>query len=49
MEGWREQTTEDFKLRMLPGNHFFLHESQDVLLQILFRELHSIRNKQLGH
>jgi surfactin synthase thioesterase subunit len=49
MEGWREQTTEDFKLRMLPGNHFFLHESQDVLLQILFRELHSIRNKQFGH
>jgi len=44
-----EETTEDFKLRMLPGNHFFLHESQDVLLQILFRELHSIRNKQFGH
>jgi medium-chain acyl-[acyl-carrier-protein] hydrolase len=48
MEGWREQTTGEFKLRMLPGNHFFLHESQQVLLQILFRELHCIRNKQFG-
>ena len=47
MESWREQTTGDFKLRMLPGTHFFVHESQDVLLQILFRELHSIRNKPL--
>lgn len=47
MEGWGEQTTGEFKLRMLPGTHFFLHESQEVLLQILFRELHRIRNKPI--
>jgi medium-chain acyl-[acyl-carrier-protein] hydrolase len=48
LEGWREQTTGEFKLRMLPGDHFFLHSAQEVLLDIMFRELHRIGSKQIG-
>jgi len=28
LEPWREQTTASFSLRMLPGDHFFLHTAQ---------------------
>jgi len=33
LEAWRDQTTGPFALRMLPGDHFFLHTSQTLLLQ----------------
>ena len=39
MERWREQTTGSFQLRMFPGDHFFLHSSQALLLQMLSRDL----------
>lgn len=39
LDAWREQTIASFSLRMLPGDHFFLHASQPLLLQILSREL----------
>ena len=39
LEGWRQQTTASFALRMFPGDHFFLQTAQPVLLQILAREL----------
>lgn len=42
MEAWREHTTGAFKVRMFPGDHFFLHSSQSLLLQILSRELSSL-------
>lgn len=32
---WSEQTCSGFTLHMAPGNHFFLHSSQDLLLEIL--------------
>jgi surfactin synthase thioesterase subunit len=32
---WREVTTGDFSLHMVPGDHFFLHTAQDRLLEIL--------------
>lgn len=32
---WREQTTTSFELQMLPGDHFFLHTAQPVLLEYL--------------
>src|SRR5262249_23546141 len=32
---WRDQTTSDFRLKMFPGDHFFLHTSaKSILLQI---------------
>jgi medium-chain acyl-[acyl-carrier-protein] hydrolase len=40
LEGWREQTLSTFSLRMLPGDHFFLHSAQALLLDILHKELH---------
>lgn len=39
LEAWREQTTASFELRMLPGDHFFLHASQPLLLQAISRDL----------
>jgi len=48
MERWREQSNGEFKLRMLPGNHFFIHSAQEVLLQILWRELQHISNRPVG-
>jgi medium-chain acyl-[acyl-carrier-protein] hydrolase len=39
LAAWREQTTGPFRLRMLPGNHFFLHAAQRPLLQALTQEL----------
>ena len=39
MEQWREQTTGSFQLRMFPGDHFFLHSSQALLLQMLSRDV----------
>ncbi|HEX6046350.1 MAG TPA: thioesterase II family protein [Pyrinomonadaceae bacterium] len=39
LDKWREQTTGPFHLRMFPGDHFFLHSSQTLLLQMLSRDL----------
>jgi medium-chain acyl-[acyl-carrier-protein] hydrolase len=36
---WQEQTSRSFRLRMLPGNHFFLHSSQAGLLQAVYAGL----------
>src|ERR1043166_8527346 len=44
VEAWREQTTSEFALRMLPGGHFFLDDaqSQTLLLSAIARELHQL-------
>lgn len=42
LEAWREQTSAPFSLRMLPGDHFFLQSSKDLLLWSLSRDLHSL-------
>jgi medium-chain acyl-[acyl-carrier-protein] hydrolase len=36
---WRELTTGEFSLHMLPGYHFFLHTARDMLLEIISRRL----------
>jgi medium-chain acyl-[acyl-carrier-protein] hydrolase len=36
---WREMTGGAFSLQMLPGDHFFLHSSQAMLLDIITRQL----------
>jgi medium-chain acyl-[acyl-carrier-protein] hydrolase len=41
-EPWREHTSASFSLKMLPGDHFFLHSSESMLLQILALELGSV-------
>jgi medium-chain acyl-[acyl-carrier-protein] hydrolase len=37
--GWREQTRGAFRLRMLPGDHFFLHGARDLLTEAVARDL----------
>jgi medium-chain acyl-[acyl-carrier-protein] hydrolase len=39
LDGWREQTTASFSLRMFPGDHFFLTTAQQMLLQVLAQQL----------
>jgi medium-chain acyl-[acyl-carrier-protein] hydrolase len=39
IQGWKMQTSGDFRLRMLPGDHFFLKSSQDLLLDSVAAEI----------
>ncbi len=39
LEAWREQTSASFSLEMLPGDHFFIHSAQPLLLKSLAQEL----------
>jgi medium-chain acyl-[acyl-carrier-protein] hydrolase len=39
---WREQTRAAFSAHLLPGDHFFLHTAQSLLLQILSQELNQL-------
>jgi medium-chain acyl-[acyl-carrier-protein] hydrolase len=41
LEAWREQTTSDFSVRMLLGDHFFLHSARPYILNVLKKELHA--------
>ena len=46
---WRAHTTAGFSLYMLPGDHFFVSTSQDLLLGIVGRELERISRTLLEH
>jgi medium-chain acyl-[acyl-carrier-protein] hydrolase len=39
LEAWKLHTTNTFELWQLPGDHFFIHSSDTLVLQILSREL----------
>jgi medium-chain acyl-[acyl-carrier-protein] hydrolase len=39
LKAWQEQTASKFAVRMLPGDHFFPHSFQSLLLQILIQGL----------
>ena len=39
LEPWREQTTSAFSLRLIPGDHFFIHTSRAALLDALSAQL----------
>lgn len=41
---WSEQTKATFKLRMFPGDHFYLKTHQPLVLRMLTQELHTISN-----
>ncbi|HEX5716206.1 MAG TPA: thioesterase II family protein [Thermoanaerobaculia bacterium] len=36
---WKENTRGRFRLRMLPGDHFFIHGNRDMVLEALARDL----------
>ncbi len=42
LSAWREQTQGPFRLNVLPGNHFFLHSQQHLLLQALSQDLETL-------
>ncbi len=42
LEPWRTLVSGPFSLRMLPGDHFFLHSSEHLLLRILCQELYTL-------
>jgi medium-chain acyl-[acyl-carrier-protein] hydrolase len=44
LDAWREQTTGPFRLRMLPGDHFFLNSARPLLLQALIQDLFEARS-----
>lgn len=44
VEAWREQTTASFSYHMLPGNHFFLHTAQEILLEMIAKRMHKVLN-----
>jgi medium-chain acyl-[acyl-carrier-protein] hydrolase len=39
LEGWRDQTNAAFTLKMFPGDHFFIHSDQSLILRTLSQEL----------
>lgn len=42
LEAWRDQTTSALTVRMFPGDHFFLHASQSLLLRSLSSDLYQL-------
>ncbi|MCW5978312.1 MAG: alpha/beta fold hydrolase [Bryobacteraceae bacterium] len=42
IEPWREQTTAAFRMRALPGGHFFLHTAEREFLEMLSEDLKSV-------
>jgi medium-chain acyl-[acyl-carrier-protein] hydrolase len=43
LDAWRDQTTGPFRVRMLPGGHFFLNSARPLLLQALTQDLFETR------
>jgi len=39
LDAWRHQTWNSFTLRMMPGDHFFVHSARPALTQALTQEL----------
>lgn len=39
LEEWRQETAVSFQRRLLPGDHFYLHQERPLLLQVLARDL----------
>jgi medium-chain acyl-[acyl-carrier-protein] hydrolase len=42
LEAWRKYTTGKFRLHMLNGNHFFLHQVQPLILQVVNQQLSDV-------
>lgn len=46
LEAWKLHTTSSFELWQLPGDHFFIHSSDSLVLRILSRELTRLRKQE---
>jgi len=40
LEPWREQTNSDFSVEMFPGDHFFIHSAESIVLERLWQLLY---------
>ncbi|MUL37888.1 thioesterase II family protein [Gloeocapsopsis dulcis] len=45
LQAWQAQTHSTFSQQMFPGNHFFLHSAQSLLLQSLSQQLNRITSE----
>jgi medium-chain acyl-[acyl-carrier-protein] hydrolase len=45
LKAWCEQTTTAFSLQMFPGDHFFLHTAQPLLLRTISHQLQRLRGR----
>lgn len=45
LEAWRHYTTGPFVLHLLPGDHFFINNSQSHILECILRDLHTSSRK----
>lgn len=48
LEAWREQTTGDFSVAILPGGHFFLDSSRAQFAQALTAEIERLKESRRG-
>jgi len=42
LSAWRSQTQDSFKVRMVPGHHFFLNGSRSIVLQAMVEDLSAL-------
>jgi len=42
LTAWQEQTNSAFTLRMFPGDHFFIHSSEKLLLETLVKDIYRV-------
>ena len=38
-DAWRQHSKGRFRLRMLPGDHFFLHSAKDLITEAVARDM----------
>jgi medium-chain acyl-[acyl-carrier-protein] hydrolase len=43
VEAWNAMTRGRFRMRMMPGDHFFLHPQKDLILESVARDLAEIK------
>ena len=46
LEAWSQHTTSNFSMQMFPGDHFFLHSSESLLLKSLSQKLNQLIYQQ---
>jgi medium-chain acyl-[acyl-carrier-protein] hydrolase len=39
VQAWREHTRQEFQFRMFAGDHFFIHDNEQLVLQLIFGSL----------
>jgi len=39
LEAWNLHTTAGFKSKVFPGNHFFIHDTRETLVNLILQEV----------